>query len=149
MTSHIIFTLFVVALSVFLLLLYRRMYSIEKMVHEIIEKKLENVNKVILEDKYIDRVNLLIDDFIKQASEVYQIMKLSQDDKQYLKAEDAEIMKKYIFGTVKKNMTQDVRNAIKSIYVVETDEDLYKILELRINLYMINFMRQYNDIIEE
>jgi hypothetical protein len=124
------------------------MYSIEKMVYNITEKKLETVNKIILEDKYIDRVNLLIDDFIKQASEVYQIMKLSQDDKQYLKAEDAEIMKKYIFGTVKKNMTQDVTNAIKSIYVVESDEDLYKILDLRINLYMINFMRQYNDIIE-
>lgn len=148
MVSHIIFAIFAIILSVFLLLLYRRMYSIEKMVYNITEKKLETINKIILEDKYIDRVNLLIDDFIKQASEVYQIMKLSQDDKQYLKAEDAEIMKKYIFGTVKKNMTQDVINAIKSIYVVESDEDLHKILDLRINLYMINFMRQYNDIIE-
>ena len=76
-------------------------------------------------------------------------MKLSQSSIEYLKPEDAEIMKKYIFASVKKNMTEDVVKAIRSIYVIESDEDLDKILDLRINLYMINFLRQYNDVIEE
>ena len=46
-------------------------------------------------------------------------------------------------------MTEDIMGAIKSIYVIDTEEDLNKILDLRINLYMINFLRQYNDVIEE
>ena len=128
-----------ITLAVISFVLFKKIESLEKKLLDFAENKMKNVNKIILEDGYIDKVNQLIDDFIKQASEVYQIMKLSQNTNEYLKPEDAEIMKRYIYGTIKKNMTEDVTTAIKSIYLINSDEDLDKILDLRINLYMINF----------
>jgi hypothetical protein len=139
----------VVCILTYCVILYCKILKLEEKVTKNFNEKLNKVNKIILEDKYIDRVNLLMDDFIKQASEVYQIMHLSKNTGQYLKSTDAEHMKRYIYASVKNNMTKDVVNAIKSIYVINSESDLDKILDLRINLYMINFLRQYNDVIDD
>ena len=148
-SQYIIGTLLLVGIIVQSYRMFKRLSKLENALKDISENKMKEINKIVLEDKHIEKVNTLMDDFIRQASEVYQIMKLSQSSIEYLKPEDAETMKKYIFASIKKNMTEDVVKAIKSIYVIESDEDLDKILDLRINLYMINFLRQYNDVIEE
>lgn len=104
--------------------------------------------KDILRNDYLAKVNKLMDDIITQAADIYQIMQLSQSSTEYINQEEADRMEKYIYGTVKNNMTEYVRNAIESIYVINSEEDLDKVLNLRIKLYMINFLRQYNDVIE-
>ena len=148
MVQYIIGAVILIVIVIFSILFHKRLVKLEEKIKDISEIKINKINKIILEDKYIEKVNLLIDDFINQASEVYQIMQLSQTPNDYLKPEEAEVMKKYIFLSVKNNMTQEVQNALKSIYIINSEEDLDKILELRIKLYMINFMRQYNDVIE-
>ena len=134
---------------IFCIVLYSKLVKLEDKVTKTFSEKLDKVNEIILEDKYIDKVNILIDDFIDQASMVYQIMYLSKNSGHYMKSSDAEHMKRYIFASIKKNMTRDVMNAVKTIYIINSEKDLDRILDLRINLYMINFLRQYNDVIDD
>lgn len=108
-----------------------------------------NIINLITTEGYFDKVNNLIDSFIKEASDYYTILALSSNSTHYLNEAETEKMQKYIYGTVKKNMTDEVKDVISTVYNIDSDEKLNSLLNLRINMHVINFIRNYNSLPED
>lgn len=112
-------------------------------------RNLDNI-KIIIGEKYFDRINELIDSFIQNAIDNYTVFALSSNSNHYLNEKETEIMTKYVFGSVKRNMTADVIEVIKTVYTIGDDEKrLNDLLNVRIKLHMINFIREYNSLPED
>ena len=103
----------------------------------------------LLSDKTVENIDTMVDGFISNAGDMYTLLKLSQNQTHYISEEIKNEMTSYIFGTVKKNMTPTVRQIIGLIHNVDNEEDLDKYLDLRIKMYVLNYMVNYNQLQEE
>jgi len=88
----------------------------------------------------VDSVNRLIDNLIKEAGNLYMIFNINHDKDKYITEKETEIITKYIYGMVMKNMTKDIRHIISLVYNIDTEDQLKEIINLRIKLYMINLL---------
>lgn len=110
---------------------------------EIPTKNIDSV-RLILQDDYYQKVIALIDSFINTAGENYLVFALSSNSNHYLTEKETEQMMNYIFGMVKKNITQEVKDAISTVYNIESEDNIDELLNIRIKLYIIGFITQYN-----
>ena len=117
------------------------------------DKKNSQINvdllNALLSDKTVENIDTMVDGFISNAGDMYTLLKLSQNQTHYISEEIKNEMTSYIFGTVKKNMTPTVRQIIGLIHNVDEEEELDKYLDLRIKMYVLNYMVNYNQLQEE
>jgi hypothetical protein len=102
--------------------------------------------KILLQDNSVDKINSCIDQFIENAANMYTLLKLSQDPNHYITEDMQKEMSSYILGSVKKNMTEDILSLISMIYVINSPEDIDDYLNIRIKLYILSFMVNYNQL---
>ena len=100
--------------------------------------------KLVLGEKYVDKVNALIDDIITHASTYYQILQLTKTEYQYINEAETEKMTKYIYATTMNSMTPAVISTIRTIYRVDTQKELEDFVMLRVKMFMINFRTNFN-----
>ena len=113
-----------------------------------------NVNPEILDllmtDKFLEKVNALIDSLIQQYTDVYQVMILSTaTDIEFIKTKEQEEMQKYVSHMVVESISPELKKLIGLVYNVSTAEDLKNVINLRTKLFLINYIVQYNADIEE
>lgn len=107
----------------------------------IVDKKQNNEKiKILLSEKnIIEKINEIIDSLISNASSNYKILTIKDDKTEgYITPDMEKEMSDYIFQTVKNNMTEDIKDIISLIYVIDTEKKLDSLLLLRIKFYMIN-----------
>jgi len=118
------------------------------------KKNIELINAMLAEG-YFDKVNALIDSFISAAGDNYTVFALSSNSNHYLTESDQETMTKYIYGNVKRNITPEVKDLISTVYNIDDEEEdnehnkLNQLINVRIKLYMINFIRNFNSLPED
>ena len=100
--------------------------------------------RLILQEDYFKKVVEMFDSFISLAGENYLVFVLSSNSNHYLTEKETEQMMSYIFGMVKKNITDEVKDVLSTIYNINSDEDIDEFLNIRIKLYIIGFIKQYN-----
>lgn len=102
--------------------------------------------ELMLSDNFVGKVNLLIDSIIKEHAEIYQVMVLSlnEDKAQYITSEQQDEMQKYVLHMTLKNLSPELRSIMKLVYNIDDANDLRDIVSLRVKLYLINFVIEYN-----
>ena len=110
-----------------------------------------NVCNLLMQDKIVDKINNVIDSMIKDQAEVYQLMVLSTNEllAQYINSEEQDKMQHYLIYVVKKHISPEVKDLLSLVYNINTDKDLEDLISLRVKLYLINFVVEYNKSIEE
>ena len=100
----------------------------------------------MLSDNFVGKVNLLLDSIIKEHAEIYQVMVLSlnEDKAQYITSEQQDEMQKYVLHMTLKNLSPELRSIMKLVYNIDNAADLKDIVSLRVKLYLINFVIEYN-----
>lgn len=101
---------------------------------------------MMLQDNFVEKVNLLIDSVIKEHAEVYQVMVLStnEDKAQYITTEQQDEMQKYVLHMTMKNISPELRSIIKLVYNIDDPKDFRDMISIRVKLYLINFIVEYN-----
>ena len=102
--------------------------------------------RILLEDKAVDKIDEVLDNFIHNAAGIYQILALPIENKEYLRQEDIDKMTGYISTMVLKNMTPEVVSLLSLTHVFDSAEDLSELINLRTKLYVLNFVVSYNDL---
>lgn len=102
--------------------------------------------KLMLSDNFVGKVNLLIDSIIKEHAEIYQVMILStsEDKAQYITSEQQDEMQKYVLYMTLKNLSPELKSIMRLVYNIDDATDLKDIVSLRVKLYLINFIIEYN-----
>lgn len=102
--------------------------------------------ELMLSDNFVGKVNLLLDSIIKEHAEIYQVMVLSmnEDKAQYITSEQQDEMQKYVLHMTLKNLSPELRSIMKLVYNIDSAADLKDIVSLRVKLYLINFVIEYN-----
>ena len=102
--------------------------------------------RMMLDENFVTKVNLLIDSIIKEHAEVYQVMVLSinEEGAQYITTEQQDEMQKYVLHMVMKNISPELRSIIKLVYNIDDAKDLRDMISIRVKLYLINFIVEYN-----
>lgn len=123
---------------------------------EIIEKDLDpKLVEVLLKENTIETIDKLIDQCIKDAGDIYNIMILSPNqlvngNSSYITEKEQQEMSEYIYqNLMKTRINSTLKKIIGYTYKVDTEEELESVIRLRIKLYMLNFINQYNALIEK
>lgn len=119
--------------------------SKEPPVHQVNIDKLH----ILLEDKSIEKINNVINDYIEDISNTYTLMVIAAKDIQYINTEEQEKMLKYISYTALKNLSQDMKDLISIVQNIESYKDIEDYINLKCKIYMINFIIMYNKEIEQ
>lgn len=98
----------------------------------------ERLKLILSNDNIIDKINNIIDKLISDAADMYMILNVNYKQDHYINADETETMKLYIYGTVKKNMTDSIKEMISLIYDISDDKKLEDLLLFRIKIYMIS-----------
>lgn len=131
-----------IGVSLYIILTYKKNPKIQK-IKEPIDT---NLVSLMLEDNFVSKVNLLIDSIIKEHAEVYQVMILStsEDKAQYITTEQQDEMQKYVLHMTLKNLSPEIRSIMKLVYNIDDPKDLRDVVSMRVKLYLINFIIEYN-----
>lgn len=101
--------------------------------------------RTLMRKNAVEDINSVLDSFISDAADNYLALTVSfMDNKVYITEKIQKEMTDYIFGMVKRNMTDTIRNLLGLIYIIDTEEKLDELLQFRIKLYMINIMVNLN-----
>lgn len=105
-----------------------------------------NLASIVLQDNFVAKVNQLIDSIIKEYAEIYQVMVLStnEDKAQYITTEQQDEMQKYVIHMTMKNISPEVRSIIKLVYNIDDPKEFRDMISIRVKLYLINFIIEYN-----
>lgn len=107
---------------------------------------METIKLFLEKNDIIGKVDSIVDSFINESANMYRVLSLTKNQNNYIKEHEISEMTNYIFLSVKKNMTTVILTLISLVHVIENDEELDKYLNIRIKLYMINFVTQYNQL---
>lgn len=104
---------------------------------------------ILLTDNIVDKTDKLIDDHIKNAAGIFQVMDLAQQNMEYIDSKEQEKMEKYIFGSVLKNMTPETISLLKVTHVLNSYDDVKDLISIRVKLFMLNFTTEFNSLIDD
>ena len=104
--------------------------------------------KILLEDNAVDRIDEVLDKFIINAANIYQVLEIAKTKKEFLNSEDIERMISYISTMVLKNMTPETISLLSITHVINNNKDLIDLIQLRTKLYVLNFSIEFNVIKE-
>ena len=136
------------AISVLLCdIMIRRMYSLTEKKKEEAGTAFNNL-EYLLQDNVHDKIYALIDSLIDDALDNYQILELSKNEAQYINEQESTKMEAYINQSLEKNMSEDMIRLIGLIYDIQYPGEEMDIVRVRIKLKLINFISEYNDLIQ-
>ncbi len=146
--NNIILIIYLVVVTIF---------AIGVTIYAILESKKENNEEninvdllnILLTSDSASKIDTVLDQFIISAGDNYTLFKLSQNPNHYITEEIQKEMIMYIFASVKKNMTREMRTLIGLIHVINSEKDLDDLLNLRIKMYVLNFMVDYNQPLDD
>ena len=108
------------------------------------------VAEILLKDNILEKINTIIDSLVQQYTDVYNIMVISNTTQiEYINAKEQENMEKYVTHMVLTSISPDLKNLMGLVYNVQTAEDLKNVVSLRVKMFLINYLVQYNNDIEE
>lgn len=147
-----ILILFIVVYLITVVLFSIKFFSMKRMIE--IEKqkdeKLDNETlKILLGENIVNKIDEIIDTFIRNAGDMYNILVLSSNVNNYMNENDIEKMQEYIILSVENNITDSILELIKLTHKIDNQQDLYDLINLRTKLYMINFVVGYNRLIDD
>ena len=142
----IIFTIIIVYISI---KSHNNLYSIKNESAYKKEKIDSELLKILLSENSVNKIDEIIDTFIHNAGDMYNILVLSSNTVNYMTEEDINRMQDYIILTVENNMTDSVLELVKLIHKIDNQQDIYDFISLRTKLYMINFVVDYNRLIDD
>lgn len=111
--------------------------------------KLELAKLLLSTENCVEKIDNILDIKIKAAADMYNILILSTDENQYINTTQIDEMSNYIEETVFRNFTTSMRIITGLIYDVSTDKKIKDIIKVRTKIYMINFVMEYNKLIDE
>lgn len=111
--------------------------------------KLELARLLLSTENCVEKIDNILDIKIKAAADMYNILILSTDENQYINTTQIDEMSNYIEETVFRNFTTSMRIITGLIYDVSTDKKIKDIIKVRTKIYMINFVMEYNKLIDE
>ena len=100
--------------------------------------------RILLETDSISKIDGILNTFISNAADIYQILELSQNQKEIITSEDINKMVNYIVASVNKNMTDDTISLLKLIHKLDSPKDINDLIELQTKLYVLKFVVDYN-----
>lgn len=110
----------------------------------------EEIKILLNTENVIEKINNLLNDKIKEAADRYMIFNVRfNGEDAYLPQDTVDEMSKYVFGTVRSNITPAMRELIGLIYDVETDERLDSLIDINVKMYMLNEIVKTNKDIQE
>ena len=112
-----------------------------------IEKKKDIDLTLLLSDDVYNKCNDFLDSIIRSHINNYKVLTGFTPDS-YITTNIKDEMVSYVTEMTKKNMSESIIYLIKTFYLVKTDEDLNKILDLRIKLNILADMVEQNAPIE-
>ena len=104
--------------------------------------------KILLENNAVDRIDEVLDKYIINAANIYQVLEIAKTQKEFLNSEDIERMISYISTMVLKNMTPETISLLSITHVINNNKDLMDLIQLRTKLYVLNFSIEFNVIKE-
>jgi hypothetical protein len=104
--------------------------------------------KILLENNAVDRIDEVLDKYIINAANIYQVLEIAKTQKEFLNSEDIERMISYISTMVLKNMTPETISLLSITHVINDNKDLTDLIQLRTKLYVLNFSIEFNVIKE-
>jgi hypothetical protein len=104
--------------------------------------------KILLENNAVDRIDEVLDKYIINAANIYQVLEIAKTQKEFLNSEDIERMISYISTMVLKNMTPETISLLSITHVINNNKDLTDLIQLRTKLYVLNFSIEFNVIKE-
>jgi len=147
-----ILILFIVVYLITVVLFSIKSFSMKRMI-EIEKQKDEKINnetlKILLGENTVNKIDEIIDTFIRNAGDMYNILVLSSNVNNYMNENDIEKMQEYIILSVENNITDYILELIKLTHKIDNQQDLYDLINLRTKLYMINFVVGYNRLIDD
>lgn len=147
-----ILILFIVVYLITVVLFSIKSFSMKRMI-EIEKQKDEKINnetlKILLGENTVNKIDEIIDTFIRNAGDMYNILVLSSNVNNYMNENDIEKMQEYIILSVENNITDSILELIKLTHKIDNQQDLYDLINLRTKLYMINFVVGYNRLIDD
>lgn len=110
--------------------------------------KLRDV-ELLLKPDAISTIDGVLDQCIKDAGDIYNIMILApkqfgNDSNAYINEAEQNRMTEYIVQSVHARMSYAMLSLLQLSYKIQSEEDLDKVIRLRVKLYMINFILNYN-----
>jgi hypothetical protein len=111
--------------------------------------KLELARLLLSTENCVEKIDNILDIKIKAAADMYNILILSTDENQYINTTQIDEMSNYIEETVFRNFTTSMRIITGLIYDVSSDKKIKDIIKVRTKIYMINFVMEYNKLIDE
>lgn len=111
--------------------------------------KLELARLLLSTENCVEKIDNILDIKIKAAADMYNILILSTDENQYINTTQIDEMSNYIEETVFRNFTSSMRIITGLIYDVSSDKKIKDIIKVRTKIYMINFVMEYNKLIDE
>lgn len=147
-----ILILFIVVYLITVVLFSIKFFSMKRMI-EIEKQEDEKINnetlKILLGENTVNKIDEIIDTFIRNAGDMYNILVLSSNVNNYMNENDIEKMQEYIILSVENNITDSILELIKLTHKIDNQQDLYDLINLRTKLYMINFVVGYNRLIDD
>ena len=106
-------------------------------------------SKVLLEDDAIKKINNILDEFIKDASIIYLMFVRGSNKEYYLNESEQTKLAEYIFLSVKRKMTVEIRMLLGIINVIESEKDLDDIIKLKIKIHILDLAVEINQPIDD
>ena len=106
---------------------------------------IEEVRILLSDDKIVDKINGVLNSLIKDAADRYMLFEVGFNGTDaYIPSKSSDEMEKYIYGTVRSNITSATRDLLGLIYDVSTEEKLNNVIELAVKMYMIDILVKTN-----
>lgn len=105
--------------------------------------------KILLEKDSIENIDNMVDEIIKRSADRYMILNVNFKELPYITERDTDELTKYIFGSVKMDMTDTVEETIGLIHNISTEKQLDDFLNLRIKMYVLALLVKTNQTINE
>lgn len=133
----------ILSIGVYYMITYKRLVSSKKV---ITNPKVSDIDRIriLLETDSISKIDGILNTFISNAADIYQILELSQNQKEIITSEDINKMVNYIVASVNKNMTDDTISLLKLIHKLDSPKDINDLIELQTKLYVLKFVVDYN-----
>lgn len=156
MNIIILALLFIVLIALFLVL---HLLISDKKEYESIKNKKSNINtdinldaetlKILLEKDSIEKIDGTLDQLITDAIKTYSIFNVSiEGAESYINSVEIKQMSKYVYASVKKNITPAILYTIKLIHKIDTEKDLDDLLNLKIKIHILATTVNNNTILE-
>lgn len=104
--------------------------------------------KIVLNDESNEKIDNYIYSLINKYLELYLILN-GINKESYINSTEVEKIEKYIFASLKYNMSETTKNIIGLIYDISTEKKLDDLLNLKIKISVLSYITEQNTVIKD